>query len=430
MKKGTSIIITGEKLVFGGQALCHYDGKSVFAWNVLPGEIVEAEVIKKKSSHIEALGRHIIKQSPHRISPEEDHHLSCSPWQIISWAEENKWKKLIADEVYKRIGGNFPIDDLKIITNANEQFHYRNKIEYSFAINNDNEISLAFFSRGTHTRVPISYCALAQPSINEAALSITRWLNTYNFPIRSLKSLIMRTNEVGNTIAALFIKDRVSIIKSPALRIPLDGMSIYYSHPRSPASRPDELLLSKGSDYLCTTINGIALKYGVMSFFQVNIQLFKHALDDIKNFLDPKKILVDYYCGVGAISIPLAPCCTQGILIENNDEAVAYARENIRNNTITHFTVHNASTEKALEFIQADRIILFDPPRAGLHKKIIAKLLEERPFRIIYLSCNLATQARDVHELLSCYTISLVRLYNFFPRTPHIEGLCILDRKN
>ncbi|MBP7992343.1 MAG: class I SAM-dependent RNA methyltransferase, partial [Candidatus Magasanikbacteria bacterium] len=203
---------------------------------------------------------------------------------------------------------------------------------------------------------------------------------------------------------------------------------LYYSTHKSPASVPTELLYSEGQDYLIATILGTQLKFGLLSFFQINIPIFTEAVKDIAAFIGPKDSVLDFYSGVGAISLPLAKNRPRTILVESNPEAVEYAKQNIALNNLTNAEAHCMPAEKITELIDSDSTIIVDPPRAGLHDKVTLALLNKRPPRIVYLSCDLATQARDVQRLSESYKPIFIKLYNFFPRTPHIEGLVVLER--
>jgi 23S rRNA (uracil1939-C5)-methyltransferase len=303
-------------------------------------------------------------------------------------------------------------------------------MEYSFTSDKNGKISLAFFKRGTHRLIPIDFCKLAVPEINKVAKKIVIWLNQNSVPLEILKSIVLRTNNKEQVIAGLFIKENFSFKNYPPLQNPLIGFHIYFSNPLSPASVVDEELFKEGQNFLDVNIRETTLKYGLLSFFQVNLPLFEIVLNDISRFLDPKKSLIDYYSGVGAISIPLNSYYKDCILIDSEQEAINFALENIKTNNLEDkCKVLKSLVEKATQLIEKNKIILFDPPRAGLHKKIIKKILIEKPVRIVYLSCNLSTQARDIQLLQSEYKVKFLRLYNFFPRTPHIEGLCVLDRK-
>ncbi|HNT29362.1 MAG TPA: 23S rRNA (uracil(1939)-C(5))-methyltransferase RlmD [bacterium] len=437
-------ILTIDKLVFGGEAIGRLDGKVCFVWNALPGEEVEVELTSKKKTHNNGIATKIIKPSPDRIPACEDHYLSCSPWSIMTSAAEQKWKKKIALEAYIGIGKLPPETDLDIVDasdcNGNNAYGYRNKIEYSFWHHDaDNRISLAFFQRGKHFRAPIETCLLAEPCINQTAELIIQWLNNHAINRGALKSLIIRSNGQGDTIAALFMREEIPFASYPKLgALPLTGtqspsqfcgFQVYFSNPLSPAALPTKLLYSAGDDYLITKLNDVSLKFGSLSFFQINVPVFQQALALIKEYLDPSKEIVDFYSGVGAISLPLHSNFKHAVLVDNNEEAIEYAKQNITANQITNCKAVLSESEKIVDLIKHDKIIIFDPPRAGLHADVVAKVLQELPERIIYLSCNISTQARDIQLLSDAYKVSHLKLYNFFPRTPHIESLGVLERK-
>jgi tRNA/tmRNA/rRNA uracil-C5-methylase (TrmA/RlmC/RlmD family) len=312
-------------------------------------------------------------------------------------------------------------------------------MEYSF-IENEGTISLAFFKRGQNRKIAIDYCQLANPAINETAKKILEWINEQKLTERNLKSLIIRSNKKGETIAGLFIKDKLEFDQYPKLTKSFLGFNLYYSTHQSPASVITEVLYQEGQDFLTEEINGIKLKYGINSFFQVNIPVFEKALDEIMKNIQQSIpstsvgtngcALLDFYSGVGTIGLCLAKNANSATLVESNEEAVTFSRENIKLNKIKNIEVIGAPAEKALEYIEEDKTIILDPPRAGLHEKIIDRILEMRPPKIIYLSCNVATQARDIGLLKDTYNIKSIKLYNFFPRTPHIESLAILELKN
>jgi 23S rRNA (uracil1939-C5)-methyltransferase len=419
--------------VFQGQGLGRIEGsgKVAFAWNALPGETVELKAVKNKKTFVDGVAVAVDNPSPHRIAPIEDHYLSCSPWQIFDWAEENRQKVAIARETYQSIGG-LVFDDLEIAHSPEPQLRYRNKMEYSFTWSQDekDELSLGFFNRGGRGFKPLPEgCVLAEPGINETALAVVDWLRAIDFFVPRTKSLIIRSNGAGQTIAALFIKDEVAFDHYPTLPETCLGFQLYQSDPRSPASLPTKLLYQTGADALSATLGGVALKFGLLSFFQVNIGLFERALDDIRPWLDPDKEIVDYYSGVGAIGLALHRHFKRAVLVDNNPQAIDYARDNIAANGIANCEAVLSEAEKITDLIATDKYLILDPPRAGLHQDVTNRILEVLPERILYLSCNLSTHARDIALLKDAYAIDSMRLYNFFPRTPHIEALCVLTRR-
>ncbi|OGH93787.1 MAG: 23S rRNA (uracil-5-)-methyltransferase RumA [Candidatus Magasanikbacteria bacterium RIFOXYD2_FULL_41_14] len=418
--------LTIEKMVFGGQGLARLNGKAYFVWNALPGEVVEARLIKSKKDYCEAQAIRILSPSPDRIEPLEAHYLSCSPWQVAVWDKENEWKQLMSIETYRKVGGLDLTPDIFYLDEF--QTGYRNKMEYSFTDLPSGKMSLAFFNRGEHGRAAHEGCMLADPAINEVAEKILKWVNKYKIPYRSLKSLIVRSNNLGETIAGLFIKDRLDFKDYPELTKKFLGFQIYFSIYNSPASVPTESLYQSGQDFLTAQILGTKLKFGLLSFFQVHIPVFEKALADMNEWVEKGDTAVDFYSGVGAISLPLRDKLAGAILVDNNSEAIEYAKLNIKLNKAKNFSAECVPAEKITELIESDKVLILDPPRAGLHQDVTAKILAEKPKKILYLSCNLSTQARDLKALTAGgYKIKFSRLYNFFPRTPHVEGLVVLE---
>ena len=257
----------------------------------------------------------------------------------------------------------------------------------------------------------------------------------------------------------MYIKDRLPeiITADEAAKLPAQGGEIIYSDPRSPASRITERLAHFGNTTLIDAILGIPFRYACEGFFQVNIPVYEQALRDMQEWVsressywqlghhqkiirDPRKVaqifsgvplaadqpILDFYAGVGTIGLTIGGNVT---LVEINADAVREMQRNITELGRTDARAVLAPSEQALNYITGKEIVIVDPPRAGLHTDVIAALLQQLPPRIIYLSCNPVTQARDVALLQQSYQIAWHRGYNFFPRTPHIEHLIILDKK-
>lgn len=414
-----------DKLVFGGQAMGRLDNKACFVWGALPGEEVEFDYTKNKPNFAEGIVKNILVSSEDRIKPNEDHYLSCSPWQIMNFDVENKWKVAMAVETYNKIGG-FDWPNLEIITDGIE-YGYRNKMEYSFNFIAD-QVSLAFHVRESKKYININICELARPEINEVALYLLDWVKANKIPIRSLKTMIVRCNQKGEVIAGLFLKDRLEFKNYPKLEGNLIGLTVYYSTHKSPASVPTDILYKVGQDYLEEDLLSTKLRYGLFSFFQINVPIFKQALTDIGKFVENAD-LVDYYSGVGSIGLAIHHKCKKLILVESNTEAVECAKVNIKLNKLDKVEAFCEPSEKMVDLITEDKTIIFDPPRAGLDKRVVERVLTELPKKIIYMSCDIATQARDIGLLKEKYNIKFLKLYNFFPRTAHIEGLAVLEVK-
>ncbi|MCK9582735.1 MAG: 23S rRNA (uracil(1939)-C(5))-methyltransferase RlmD [Endomicrobiales bacterium] len=418
-----------EKLIFGGQGFAHIDGKAAFIWNALPGEEVEFCATRVKRDFIEGVTETVIVPSPHRIEQVEEHFTSCSPWQVLEFSQENYWKQAIARETFEKLSA-IKLNELpQIESNPNEQYGYRNKIEYSFTVNESGGVSFAFFGRASHRKRPIKNCLLATESINKSASILLDWLNQQKAPLAILKTLILRSSRNGQVCAALFVKHEFEFSNYPQLSNELCAFSIHLSNPLSPASVSDAVLYSSGNDLLKENICGRQLNFSSDSFFQINPSLFEVALKDIEKFAGKTKDAVDYYSGVGAIGLLLSQYFQNIKLVDSCQSAIENAKENIKLNNIKNCEAFALPSEKIIELITPDKTIIFDPPRSGLHPKVVEKTIEQKPQMIIYLSCNLSTQARDISLLKEFYDLKFIKLYNFFPRTPHFESLCVLDVK-
>ena len=455
-KKNEKLTAQIIKLVFGGQGFARienpaspHDGKPAFIWNALPGEDVEFQVTKAKKNFVEGIVTKVIKSSPKRIEPKEDHFSSCSPFQVLEYKEENKQKVEMCREVFGRIGkipdGSPTLETLEIVA-PKEEYGYRNKIEYNFKEDEKGQTKLAFFERNQLVKTPIEPCILANSEINKVAELILVFMHENKLTSGDVKSTIIRSNQKGEVIAALFFKNNKDLKQMeaiPELSDTLKGFHIYlYDH--------RNVLYTEGQDFLVQEVKGTELKYGLNSFFQVNQEVFEEALGEVETQLSlhsesttkndgpinsqaqegRKELpdLLDLYSGVGAIGLPLYKKCKSVTLVDSNREAIKFAKENIALNKITNATARCSEAEKHLEIITADKVVILDPPRAGIHEKLIQKLIKEQPPMIIYLSCNASTQARDIKLLSEKYTVKHLKLFNFFPRTPHVESLCVLEK--
>lgn len=435
------LTLTIQKLVHGGQGMARSEkGQVVFVWNALPGEVVRAQVIKQKKDYLEAIAIEILEASPNRIEPKDEHYLASAAWQMMTPDAEIQAKKIIAAETYNKIAEMIIApEQIKVVTDDTIE-RYRNKMEFGFChINPEHDedkanyhpISISLFSRGGKTKIPVQDASIASKEIMAVAKQIEDWVNDQKIPLRSLKSVIVRSsqkNENKQCIAALFIKDKLTYPTYPKLSEQFIGFELYFSTHKSPASVPTELLYSEGKNYLEQTILGTHLRYGIFSFFQINPPVFELALKDMAAFIDPKTPLVDFYSGVGAIGLPISHSRPETTLVESNTAAAEFAQTNISENKLTHCQMICGPAETLTEHISKEKVIIVDPPRAGLHPDMVKELRKNRPPTILYLSCNLSTQARDMRLLSEFYRPVFIQLYNFFPRTPHIESLVVLER--
>lgn len=418
-----------EKIVGGGQALGQLSsGKKAFVWGGLPGEVVEIHITKKKSSFVEGVVAKVVEPNPERVAPKDDtSFISTSPWQIMDFKAEQHYKAALIEEAFELHDIVLP-NPITVFTDG-KQFGYRNKIEFSFWWSNETQqLDLAFFRRGTHGKIPVEGTSLAHPAISKAGLALRNVLRRRNTEAFSLKTTIIRSSASGEVAIQLYVKDMdfPLLSEDELLALEVNGFELIYSNPKSPASVITKRLQQWGEISLTDTILGISFTYATEGFFQINLPVYEQALRDMQQFVDSKKPVVDLYSGVGSIGLTIGG--KNVTLVEINEHAVKEMQRNIaalgREEDAKAIL---AASENALEYISKNATIIVDPPRAGLHEKVIQKLLEVHPARIIYLSCNPVTQARDVALLAEKYGIKHHQGYNFFPHTPHIEHLVILD---
>jgi len=418
--------VTLQKVIYGGQTLAELsDGKKVFVWGGLPGETASVRVHKSKRNWAEAIIESVITKSDERIAPADpDSFLSTSPWQIYNYDYENKLKQELIIEQFTQHHLGLILDNF---TAPEEPLHYRNKIEFSFWWSNESEqLDLAFYKRGTHIRQPVEGTSLGKECLNQAAVRVRDYLRLHNVQARDLKSLILRCSQDDVVVAQLYVKESNFPLKPLAEELDIAGISIQFSNPKSPASIITKTLHANGAQNLSDIILDARYSYSVDGFFQVSIPMYESALEAIRAHIDPSVPLVDMYSGVGSIGLSLAAPNQQLTLIELDERSIKEAKANASQIKPDTKVIH-ARSESAVEYITSQATVVLDPPRAGLHQRVIDQLLDAKPKTVVYLSCNPATQARDIALLQSIYKPLYAHGFNFFPRTPHIENLVILQ---
>ena len=388
MNKETAII---KKLVPGGQALATLaDGKKAFIWGAMPGETVEFELTKNKKTYCEGVAIRIIANpSEHRVAPKDDCYLSTSPWQSMDFSYELQQKSELTRECFRQ--NHLNLDVLPTITDGKDYF-YRNKMEYSLYWDHDTaKIHLAFHKRGSHGKQPITQSSIERPEIFARASQIVDQLNAKHAEARTYQSLLLRCNQQGKVSGDLFVNGQ--------------------PHPIM-ANLSDELL---GQNYT----------YSPNGFFQINLPVYELALQAIAKEIHTEKVL-DLYAGVGSIGLSVARD-KDLTLVEVNGAAYQEMQNNAQN--LPNTTCILDKSENVASYITPGCTVILDPPRAGCEASLIHAINEVQPEKLIYLSCNPVTQARDLAMLAEAYQIAPLQPFNFFPHTPHIENLAILTRK-
>jgi 23S rRNA (uracil1939-C5)-methyltransferase len=352
----------------------------------------------------------------------EDHFRICSPLSNLPYEAQLAHKR----EVLQGLIGT-----PDHFVGAAQTIGYRKKIEYSFFAD-EQGLALAFFERGGRKGMqPLGQgCALASVAMNRAALGILELLNRVGMPKRTLKSLILIESKSQQKVtAALFIKDLPCILsaKEIAQAGDIDDAILVHSDYRSPASVVTAIADSVGVQTITENIFGVSLTYPFDGFFQNNLEVFIEVVRVMDSYIEKNTRLVDLYCGVGTIGIVLGKHAGSILGIEVHQGMVDCAIQNAERNNLRQYAALAGPVEKLIhDQIASNDTVVVDPPRSGLHQKVITALLKARPRRILYLSCNPETQARDL-ALLTGYRRIYTAGFDMYPGTLHMESLVVLE---
>lgn len=421
--------VTIEKIDHKGRGIGRFKNRRVCIYGSLPGERILAFPLKKNRREVNAGIVEVLEAHPERREERESHYLSCSPWQVMPESMQLEWKLKFTKELFANSLYALPDKKLEIVASENN-WHYRNKMEFSFTENERGEIVLAFHQRGRYWKYfELESCVLARERMNDCAQHIIREIREQKISFVSLKNLLIRYSYAEDKcLAALYVVDE-DFKKFDCVHDSLLGWQIIYSDPKSPTTVTTEILHKQGRDFLYENVGGVKLKYYYDSFFQINPPAFEKALDYVRENVQGNGTLVDLYSGVGTIGFALARNFEKVISAEFDARAVEAARESLAENKLDNVELYSGAAEKQdLDSIlnRADCLIV-DPPRSGMHPKVVKKILEHAPKYFIYVSCNPATQAQDFEKLKTKYKAKAWRLFDFYPQTPHVESVIVME---
>lgn len=405
------------------------DGRTVQAFGVLPGEQARVRVIRRRRGILLAEPEELLVVSPERVPPREAHYLSCSPWQVMAYPTQVTAKRRILEELFSRaIGRGIRLDAFH--PSAHE-FGYRNKLEFSFTAQ-EGTLRLAFFARfGPYRRVALENgCALGTEAMNAAAEEVVSLLDRTRVPVAMLKSLVVRQSRTtGDVVTVLFVRgDEFPLTEFPLARSA--GFVLAASHPASPASVLGKILHQQGCVELEEDLAGLRITYPFDAFFQNHVELFALALERIRSYVEPVERIVELYAGVGVVGLALCDRARSVWAVESATSAALYAQQNAQRLAARQYEIVPGAAERVgVELLRSADLLLLDPPRAGLHPKLLNKILDARPPRILYLSCNPIQQARELAQMREVYELVALEGFDFYPQTPHIEALLVLERK-
>ena len=455
------IIDTANK----GKSIAKHDDRVIIVDNGVPGDICDISVYKRRRKYWQAEIKKIHKYSQYRVTPKCEHFGICGgcKWQNMQYNSQLKFKEKEVLNNLKRIGKIDTTNHEKII-GSKEDYFYRNKMEFTFSnkrwlskeeiksrIKITDRNACGFHVTGMFDKIiNLNHCYLQKEPSNRIRLSINKFSkkNKFSyFDIREkkgfLRNLIIKNSSKGDLMVLMqfyennkknikllmnHLKDSFSEITSLLYSVNQKANSTIYDQ---------EIILFHGKEYIQEELDGLLFNIGAKSFFQTNSNQAKILYRKTKELANIKKneVVYDLYTGTGTIAQFVAHSAKKVIGIDSVKEGIEAAFINAKQNNITNCSFYCGDMKEIFSkyFITKNGhpdIIITDPPREGMHKKVIEQILKIKPNRIIYVSCNSATQARDINILSDIYNVKNIQPVDMFPQTHHVENIVSLEIKH
>jgi len=418
-----------EKIVYPGKSLARANGKVIFTDQGLPGETVEIAIVKDTKGYTQAKTIKIITPSPNRQEPRCNHYQVCSPYQPIEYPQQIEIKKQQLQEIISRqLKIDFPSLNFR---KSPQIWGYRNKIKVKI-IRIKTLPHLAYNLPETDDQfIPVDQCLLSPEQTNLFMSEFIKKLRQKDFP--AVNQLTIKENKENKLLIYISHDGSLNIgnfslaLESLIKQFNPEGVvlinEVTYAR-----------VVIHGNNFLKETIDHKQFLIGSNSFFQINTSILELLVKDLRDnlILNENTILADLYCGVGTFGILLAEQIKQVIGVEIEQESFLFLEKNIKLNNLNNFDLRLCDCNDTLEsLLKKDiDIVIIDPPRKGAGKEVCNKLVKSEVDTIIYISCDPATLTRDLKILSSGYDIKNIYGYDFFPQTPHIETMVVLNKKN
>jgi 23S rRNA (uracil1939-C5)-methyltransferase len=450
------LLITG--FANEGRSIAHVDGKVIFVKGAVPGDVVNVRVLKNKSDYIEAEVAEVVRQSADRQQPFCPHFGPCGgcQWQHMRYAAQLAYKEAAVFDTLERVG-KVRIQQKLSIVGADQDRYYRNKLEFTFShrewlpadlfqskIAAAHPPALGYHLPGAFDRVfDVKTCYLQPHLSDRIRLAIREFTLEHGydyFDLRKqtglMRNVIIRMTTTGEVMVVVIFtsdeKEKISaLLEYLICQFPEITSLLYVLNSKKNDSIYNlKVFKYYGNDVLRERIGELSFRISAQSFFQTNTRQAEKLYDCVKRFaaLNGDEIVYDLYTGTGSIALYLADSCKKVIGIEQLDQAIIDAKINAIINDISNVSFYTSDIGKTLNnsFVnqhgQPD-VVITDPPRAGMPGTVISEILKMLPPKIVYVSCNVATQARDLQLLSEKYTIERSQAFDLFPQTHHVENV-------
>jgi 23S rRNA (uracil1939-C5)-methyltransferase len=440
------------------------DGRVIFLNNTVPGDVVDVQTTKKRKAYFEGTAINFHSLSDKRVDPVCQHFNVCGgcKWQDMGYEHQLFYKQKEVENNLKRIG-HLDLPELTPILGSAQQYFYRNKMEFSFSdsrwltldeIKSDNQIedknALGFHIPGMWDKIlDVKKCHLQKDPSNAIRLETKRFAvengltffnprNQYGM----LRTLMLRTTSIGEIMVMVqFFEDakekRELLLNHLSTTFPEITSLLYVINPKQNDTIYDqEIICFSGRDHIFEEMEGLKFKINAKSFYQTNSEQAYELYKITRDFADLKgdELVYDLYTGTGTIAQFVSKKAKKVVGIESVPEAILDAKANAVRNEIDNVDffvgdMKNVFNEQFIAQNGVPDVIITDPPRDGMHKDVVQQILNIAPKKVVYVSCNSATQARDLELMKEMYDITKVQPVDMFPQTHHVENVVLLEKK-
>lgn len=440
---GTQTDLLIERIGIYGEGIAHLDGLTVFVDGALPDETVTTRLTTVKKNYAKATLLSIKEPSPHRTTPPCPVFGRCGGCQLqhLEYEGQLAMKRQRVADALERIGGLHEITVEPCLPSP-QQYSYRNKIQLPVS-GSQHQLELGLYAKRSHDVIDIEGCPIhcsvgEQTFVTLRKLLLASNITPYNPRNHhgELRHILIKSGVNTDQVLVVFVTSGKASSSLQKLAEDLfEACPTIKGVVQNINKRHDNVILGPvytplvGERTITETLCGLTFKVSPASFFQVNPPQAENLYQKAVEFanLSPQETALDAYCGVGTLSLLIAQQCKQVIGVESVPQAIDDANENARHNSITNATFISAPMEKAIETLPPTDVVFLNPPRKGCDPQVIAGIAKRAPQKIVYISCDPATLARDI-ALLHNYTVTTVQPVDMFPQTAHVETVALLVR--
>ncbi len=436
--------LTIDALAYGGKGVARLDGYVLFVAGGVPGDRVRAVVTKRKRHYGEARTLEVLAPSADRIAPVADH--PGAPWQVLPYERQLAVKRDQVEDALRRIGrlDGFELEEMIA---AEQTWRYRNKAEFSFGTDEAGTLHCGFHPPGRWDLVaPMGECLLVSERADAARRAVLEWARAEGLSAHDrrahvglLRNLVVREGRHTGQLQVRLVTgpaaDDALDLTGLAAAVDCDGLFWTRTEELAETTAGGDTTLVAGAATLEEELCGLTFAISPEAFFQTNTEMAERLYGVAREYaaLSGHERVYDLFCGIGTIGLSLAPRAGEVWGVEIVEEAVADAINSARANDVRNARFFagdvRTSMRELVERAGRPDVVVVDPPRAGLSQKIVRRIIEAAPRRVVYVSCNPTTLAPNAAQLVEAgYALRKVRPVDMFPQTPHIECVAVLDR--